>query len=122
MLCLQNTTSRLPPVSLQSLTSQMLNFIKIVSYNANKPTEEADRSTLTNPYAVADLVSQVALSDMTSKEPERFDALERAGFKTERYGSIQENILIRAGGHYMDVGASKKIADGLVRFSAYRMR
>lgn len=59
-------------------------------------------------------MSKAALSDMASKEPERFDALERAGFKTERYGNIQEHILVRLGGHYIDVGASKMIADGLV--------
>jgi hypothetical protein len=49
------------------------------------------------------------------KEPERFDALERVGFKTERYGSMTDTLYNRMGGHYMDVGASAKIAKGLVK-------
>lgn len=47
-------------------------------------------------------------------DPERFDALERAGFKTERYGDIAFQVNEKLGGHYMDVGASAKIAKGLV--------
>jgi hypothetical protein len=52
---------------------------------------------------------------MASEEPERFDALERAGFKVERYGDLTHHINERLGGHYMDVGASAKIVKGLVR-------
>lgn len=89
-------------------------ILSTVTYNANKPTEEADRGTLTNPFAISEVMSKAVLNDMASQEPERFDALERAGFKTERYGNIQEHILVRLGGHYMDVGASKMVADGLV--------
>ena len=50
------------------------------------------------------------------KEPERFDALEEAGFRTERYGSMTHHLFNRLGGHYLDVGASAKIARGLVSF------
>lgn len=89
--------------------------ITALNYNANNPTHEADRSTLTSPFAVAELMSCATLHDMASKEPERFDALERVGFKAERYGNIQENILVKLGGHYMDVGASAKIAKGLIK-------
>jgi hypothetical protein len=49
---------------------------------------------------------------MARQEPERFDALEKAGFKTDRYGSITYHLYNRMGGHYMDVGASAKIAKG----------
>ncbi|CZR66219.1 related to flavin-containing monooxygenase [Phialocephala subalpina] len=92
-------------------------YFKIVTlnYNAQKPTHEADRGTLTSPFAVAELMSCATLSAMASKEPERFDALERVGFKVERYGNIQDHIVNRLGGHYMDVGASKKIAEGLIK-------
>ena len=48
-------------------------------------------------------------------KPERFDALERAGFKMERNGQLAVHIFERFGGHYLDVGASKKIVDGKVR-------
>lgn len=54
---------------------------------------------------------------MASKEPERFEALEHAGFMTERYGDIFYHLMELAGGYYADVGTSKKIVDGKVRVS-----
>jgi hypothetical protein len=59
---------------------------------------------------------QNGLHFAASKQPERFDALEKAGFKTERYGNLTDSMYRRMGGHYMDVGASAKIAKGLVSF------
>jgi len=59
---------------------------------------------------------QNGLHFAASKQPERFDALEKAGFKTERYGNLTDCLYRRMGGHYMDVGASAKIAKGLVSF------
>ena len=87
-----------------------------MSYNDKIPTEFADRATLTVPFAVLDLMSQNGLHFAASKQPERFDALEKAGFKTERYGNLTDALYRRMGGHYMDVGASSKIAKGLVSF------
>ena len=69
----------------------------------------------TGPMALSRLLAQMGMNGQASQEPERFDALERAGFKTERYGDIIWQIYERMGGHYMDVGASDKIARGLVR-------
>jgi hypothetical protein len=71
---------------------------------------------LTQPFAIQDLISQRGLHAQARQEPERFDALEKAGFKTERYGSLSHHPYNRMGGHYMDVGASAKIAKGLVSF------
>jgi hypothetical protein len=62
---------------------------------------------------VGRLLIRDTLSAMAAKQSERFDALERAGFKTERYGEIAHIINERLGGHYMDVGTSDKIAKGL---------
>ena len=86
-----------------------------VSWNADIPTEVADEMMLTVPLAVSRLVSMLVLNGMAKAEPERFDALEKAGFKVIRYGDIIYQIFDRFGGHYMDVGASEKIAKGLVR-------
>ncbi len=69
---------------------------------------------LTTPLAVSRLISMHVLHSMARAEPERFDALEKAGFKTIRYGDIIYQVMDRFGGHYMDVGASAKIAKGLV--------
>lgn len=84
------------------------------SYNADVPTVDADREGYSMPYAVTRLLSHKALHARASSEPERFDALERAGFQCERYGDIMWHILEKLGGHYMDVGCSEKIAKGLV--------
>jgi hypothetical protein len=54
-----------------------------------------------------------------SLEPERFNALEKAGFKISRDGLLAEHIFERFGGHYVDVGASAKISNGLVSFLSY---
>jgi len=69
---------------------------------------------LTQPYAIADLISQKVLHGMAAREPERYESLERAGFKVDPYGSITHALYHRLGGHYMDVGASAKISQGLV--------
>ncbi|KIW99796.1 uncharacterized protein Z518_10724 [Rhinocladiella mackenziei CBS 650.93] len=84
------------------------------SYNATVPTVDADRDQYSMPYVVTRLMSRKALHAMASREPERFNALERAGFKVERYGDIMWHICEKMGGHYMDVGCSDKIAKGLV--------
>ncbi len=54
-----------------------------------------------------------------SLEPERFNALEKVGFRISRDGLLAEHIFERFGGHYVDVGASAKISNGVVRFLLY---
>jgi cation diffusion facilitator CzcD-associated flavoprotein CzcO len=54
------------------------------TYNASFPTELADKLGLTQPMVVQDLMSQGGMHAQARQEPDRFDALERAGFKTER--------------------------------------
>jgi hypothetical protein len=47
------------------------------------------------------------------QEPERFDALERMNFKTDRFPALYQLILGRQGGHYLDVGVGpRKYATG----------
>jgi hypothetical protein len=62
---------------------------------------------LTNPLAVARITSMFVLNGMAKAEPERFDALEKAGFKVIRYGDIIYQVFDRFGGHYMDVGTAQ---------------
>ncbi|PVH81485.1 FAD/NAD(P)-binding domain-containing protein [Cadophora sp. DSE1049] len=89
--------------------------ISSLSYNATNPTTTADRSSQTQPLAILDLISQVALHTSARQEPERFDALERAGFILDRWGSIQHCLYARGGGHYIDVGGSEMVAKGLIK-------
>lgn len=83
-------------------------------HNDELPTAAADREDLSMPLGVARLIMRHVMHDMASKEPERFDALERAGFKVEQYGDPSYHIYERLGGHYVDIGASAKITKGLV--------
>jgi hypothetical protein len=45
---------------------------------------------------------------------ERYDALEHAGFKLDRYPDPYLFVSVRLGGHHLDVGAGKKIVGGQV--------
>jgi hypothetical protein len=85
------------------------------SYNAHIPTVAADQATWSLPYPVLAQLYNGNISHRASMEPERFDALEKAGFKLVRNGQLAVHIFERFGGHYLDVGASKKIVDGKVR-------
>jgi hypothetical protein len=74
----------------------------------------SDRGMFSGPVSVSRLLSLRAFTAMAKAQPERWEALEKAGFKVDPYGDIQEAINIRLGGHYIDVGTSAKISKGLV--------
>lgn len=84
------------------------------TYNATFPTPLADKLTNAHPHAVMRLISMVSMHAAARREPERFDALKRVGFRVNVFGDPLWHLLERLGGHYMDVGASAKIAQGLV--------
>ena len=71
------------------------------------------------PIAVTRLASIHGNSAQAAKEPERFDSLERVGFRVERYGDLWKLLSERLGGHYMDVGTSAKVSAGLVPMPAH---
>jgi hypothetical protein len=83
-------------------------------YNRTNPIEEADRQIMAIPIAITRQASIRGHNALAATEPERFDALERAGFRVERYGDLWKLLSERLGGHYMDVGASAKVSAGLV--------
>lgn len=102
----RSKTYVLPYEYWQKLSSQ--------TYNENFPTDLADKLQMTGPMAVGRLIINSHLNAMADKEPERFEALSRAGFENESHGDLMWHLLERAGGHYMDVGTSQKIATGKV--------
>jgi hypothetical protein len=87
-----------------------------VTYNTTFPTELADKLTSTLPNGVVSRLFGGFIHHKASMEPGRYDALEKAGFKLDRQGNIAHNVLIRYGGHCIDVGSCKKIGEGLVSF------
>ncbi|PYH87872.1 hypothetical protein BO71DRAFT_436300 [Aspergillus ellipticus CBS 707.79] len=53
-------------------------------------------------------------SAQIERNPERFDALERTGFRVDRSGDVFAHVHERYGGHYLDVGNCDNIVNGLV--------
>jgi hypothetical protein len=84
-------------------------------YNASTDIEVADRETFSLPNSIIRLQACNGVRALASKDPERFDALERVGFKTDRFPDIYQIIFERQGGHYLDVGISQKVCDGLIK-------
>lgn len=84
------------------------------AYNADIPTNTADKLGMTMPHAVVRLNMMAVMHDRARKEPERFVELQRAGFRTNPMDDPMLYILERMGGHYMDIGASAEIVKGAV--------
>ena len=59
-------------------------------------------------------MSLKAIERWTNMEPERYDSLERVGFKLDREGDMVSYLFGRFGGYTLDVGVSPKISQGLV--------
>lgn len=91
-------------------------YMKIQSrkYNTQIPIALADKLGNSLPNPILSLISRATLHTFARQNPERFIALEKAGFRVEVFGDPVYQILERLGGHYMDVGASQKIAAGEV--------
>lgn len=79
----------------------------------------ADRIQFSTPIVIGSQRLNHNLHAMVRADPDRFDALERKGFKTERYGDVVYHLNERLGGFHMDVGASAKVADGRVSSPAF---
>jgi len=87
-------------------------------YNDKVPTALADMMSMSSPSAVLRLMAMRAISKFASEEPERFDKLEANGFRVERNMDLYSCLFERFGGHYIDVGVSKKIADGEIKMKS----
>ncbi|KAK7415662.1 hypothetical protein QQX98_005694 [Neonectria punicea] len=84
-------------------------------YKASIPTTVSDRLFFSGPAVLGRLMGSRSLNAKARKEPERFDALEKAGFLLDRDGDISYYLFQRFGGHYMDVGTSAKISSRLIK-------
>ncbi|KAF2097813.1 putative flavin-containing monooxygenase [Rhizodiscina lignyota] len=84
-------------------------------YNADTNIELADRGFQGVPCAVTRLLANEGLNGHARNDPERFEALERRGFKVIKDIDFVHILYERLGGHYMDVGASALVADGSIK-------
>lgn len=77
--------------------------------------ETADRLATTQPHKITRDMVKGHTHMMLHAHPERFDALEKVGFKLDRYGDPWDRVFRLFGGHFVDVGSSAKIADGRIK-------
>ncbi|KUJ17433.1 FAD/NAD(P)-binding domain-containing protein [Mollisia scopiformis] len=80
-------------------------------FNLSTPPEKADRQDGTMPLKISREVMRVAASFI---DPARFDALERVGFRVDRSIVLNDWIILRGGGYYIDIGTSSLIAAGAI--------
>ncbi|ROV95041.1 hypothetical protein VPNG_09489 [Cytospora leucostoma] len=82
------------------------------------PLEDADRLLNTFPQALDGQFSHGLFAHLASQEPDRYLALSQAGFPVldslDPSVDVQHHLVERGGGHYVDVGGTKLIAEGKV--------
>ncbi|KAK7949256.1 monooxygenase [Apiospora aurea] len=80
--------------------------------------EAADRQFQTGPAVVDGALVQDVVGRMARAEPRRYERLEATGFPVWDSAApgavLNHNLYERAGGHYVDVGGTKLLADGEV--------
>lgn len=93
-----------------------------MEYNLETPTATADRRVFTYPNKIMREFTNRAVFNLIDSSPERFDALERAGFRLERKGDIYDNLYVRFGGHYVDIGTSDRIVKGQIKMKTEEVK
>jgi Pyridine nucleotide-disulphide oxidoreductase len=103
----RNRTPVLPVETYRIITDKL--------YNVDTPIEIADLLSIATPNTIGRQMALKGISMMAAKDPSRFDALERVGFRVERNMDLYSCLYERFGGHYLDVGVSKMIAEGKIK-------
>ncbi|GIZ45244.1 hypothetical protein CKM354_000842200 [Cercospora kikuchii] len=85
------------------------------NYNLDKPAHVADRQEATMPNKIARELVNRNIHFLVKQNSKRFDDLEQAGFRVDRFGDLLTNLSVRFGGHYIDVGSCKRIVDGEIK-------
>ncbi|KAG0646447.1 Flavin-containing monooxygenase [Hyphodiscus hymeniophilus] len=89
-----------------------------VVYNTEIPPSVADRLVSLLPLKIERELMKVNMNGLIAANPERFDALEKVGFRVDREVVLTDSILLRGGGYYVDVGTSKHIAEGDIKIKS----
>jgi hypothetical protein len=102
--------------------AEWLHRAEDVHYHADKQTDVADREDFTYPNKIQrDVINNHVWAGIKAS-PERFDALEKAGFKLDRFGDTYNHLYVRLGGHYVDIGASARIAKGEIKIEGQAIK
>jgi hypothetical protein len=91
-----------------------LTLTSVGLYNDKSDIDASDRSTMLPPMAIARLMANQYVAMRMTADPSFFNDLDRAGFLVDRNIDMMQTIFERGGKHYLDMGVSKKIVDGLV--------
>ncbi|KAG8220803.1 FAD/NAD(P)-binding domain-containing protein [Butyriboletus roseoflavus] len=90
-------------------------------WDGGPPTDVADRVNASYPSHVLKLVNQRVTKDIADADKELLDGLRRVGFKLA-FGEDDSGLLHlafgKAGGYYLDVGASQLIIDGKIKLKS----
>lgn len=82
------------------------------------PTEDADLTFMSNPNPVLKRIHMDAMKEISRRDQDIIQGLERAGFKTD-LGPDDSGFFMkyfqRGGGYYIDVGCSQLIIDGKIK-------
>ncbi|OJD26871.1 hypothetical protein ACJ73_01735 [Blastomyces percursus] len=84
-------------------------------YNDTFPTDLADRIEYTTPLSIVNKMVTARFNAIMSQNTEQLDALERVGFRVKRCGNPISTLYEEGGRHYIDVGTSAKVAQGLIK-------
>lgn len=76
----------------------------------------ADRHSFTLPLCICSHLDRGVLASLAAQEPDRYTSLAAAGFpvfdSSHPDAILFHNLLERMGGHYIDVGGTRLLADG----------
>ncbi|KAH7244497.1 uncharacterized protein BKA55DRAFT_692296 [Fusarium redolens] len=96
------------------------NDVSLGAYNFD--VARGDRMFFMLPAAVEGQLARNLFRVLASNEPDRYKALKAAGFpvldSSEPNQALFSNLIEKAGGHYVDVGATELIAQGKVGVKA----
>jgi cation diffusion facilitator CzcD-associated flavoprotein CzcO len=88
----------------------------------SRGVDTADNMFMMIPMIVDSQFGQGLFAQLASQEPDRYSALREAGFpiidSRDSDAALMHNLIERGGGHYVDTGATKLLAEGKVNFRA----
>jgi thioredoxin reductase len=84
--------------------------------------EASDNMFMMTPMIVDSQLGQGLFAQLASQEPDRYSVLRDTGFPVidsrDPDAALMHNLIERGGGHYVDTGATKLLAEGKVGFRA----
>jgi cation diffusion facilitator CzcD-associated flavoprotein CzcO len=85
------------------------------AYNLSRPTHVPDCEQATMPLKISRELLNRSLRPVLRQHAPLYDRLEAVGFRVDRCPDAGSKILVRRGGHYVDIGACRRIVEGEIR-------